>query len=271
MINSKILFRLSGSIIVIFILLALLASFGWIANDVSIPNSQYIYSPPNMQFWFGTDFLGRSVLSRAIHGAKIALFVGFLSAFLATATGTLLGALSGYFGGWIDTVTVWLYSTLESIPYILLISGLAFALGQGLTQLCLALGLTGWVKLCRLIRGEFMKHRQLEYVQAAEALGVKRSQQIFKHILPNLYHLCFIQFNLSFILAIKLEVILSYLGFGVEPGTPSWGLMISDAKLELSRGVWWSLSAASFFFFTLILSVYIFTTHLQVRSQSHLR
>jgi peptide/nickel transport system permease protein len=221
------------------------------------------YQAPSADHWFGTDFLGRDVLSRAIHGTKIAFVVGFFAASLATLIGVFLGALGGFLGGWVDEIIVWLYTTLESIPYILLISAFAFSMGQGLTNLYIALGLTGWVKLCRLTRGEFLRQRNREYVAAAQALGTSPFSQMFKHIMPNVLHLAYIQFSLSFIYAVKVEVILSYLGLGVEPGTPSWGLMINDAKSELTRGVWWNLTAATLFMFVLILSVNLFTQSLR--------
>jgi peptide/nickel transport system permease protein len=144
-----------------------------------------------------------------------------------------------------------------------LISAFAFALGQGLTNLYIALGLTGWVKLCRLIRSEFLKQKNLDYVQAAQALGVGPLSKMFRHIFPNVAHLALIQFTLSFVFAIKAEVILSFLGLGVEPGTPSWGMMISDARVELTRGVWWNLLGATTFMFFLILSVNLLTDQLR--------
>jgi peptide/nickel transport system permease protein len=121
---------------------------------------------------------------------------------------------------------------------------MAFVFGKGLWSMNLALGLTGWVGICRLIRGEFMKHKEREYVQAARSLGASNSRRIFIHILPNVSHLIIINFSFLFVGGIKTEVILSYLGLGVQ-GVPSWGTMIDEAKLELARGVWWQLGAAT--------------------------
>ncbi len=250
-------------IIVIYLLIALLAGLGLIGMNFSSTQLDLSYHAPSSQHWMGTDFLGRDVLSRALHGTKIAILVGFFAATISTAMGLILGAIAGFFGGWVDDLVVWLYTTLESIPYILLISAFAFSLGQGLSNLFIALGLTGWVKLCRLTRGEFLRHKNRDYVAAAQALGSSSRSQIFKHILPNVLHLAYIQYSLSFIFAVKVEVILSYLGLGVEPGTPSWGIMINDAKAELTRGVWWNLTAATVFMFLLILSVNIFTDALR--------
>jgi ABC-type dipeptide/oligopeptide/nickel transport system permease subunit len=250
-------------IICLYLIIATLASFGFIATDFALVNNQNAYQPPSSDYWLGTDIFGRSVLSRAIHGTKTALAVGFMATSLAALIGIFLGSLAGYFGGKIDDLIIWLYTTVDSIPYILLISAFAFALGQGITNLYLALGLTSWVKLCRLVRGEFIKHKNREYVHAATAIGASHARRIFLHILPNILHITIIQFSLGFVQAIKVEVILSYLGLGVEPGTPSWGMMIDDAKLELARGVWWNLAAATAFMFFLILSVNLFNDALR--------
>lgn len=247
----------------LYFLIVILASLNWIANDFSVTQMELSYAPPSLEHWLGTDFFGRDVFSRAIQGTKIAFLVGLFSATIATIIGAVLGSLAGYFAGWVDDLIVWLYTTLDSIPYILLISAFAFSLGQGLSNLYIALGLTGWVKLCRLIRAEFIKQKNLDYVQAAHAIGANQFSQIFKHIFPNVIHLALIQFTLSFVFAIKAEVILSFLGLGVEPGTPSWGMMISDARVELTRGVWWNLLGATGFMFFLILSVNLFTDHLR--------
>ncbi len=246
-------------VICVYLVLALLSSFGVIGVDYATTRLQLSYSAPSASHWFGTDFLGRDVFARVLHGTQVAVLVGFFAASISTTLGLMLGALAGYFGGWVDDLVTWLYATLESIPYILLISAFAFSLGQGLSNLYLALGLTGWVKMCRLTRGEFLKHKNLDYVVAAEAVGASHWTRIFKHITPNVLHIAYIQYSLTFIHAIKVEVILSYLGLGVEPGTPSWGVMINDAKSELSRGVWWNLAAATLFMFVLVLAVNIFT------------
>ena len=126
----------------------------------------------------------------------------------------------------------------------MLLVAITFILGKGILAVYLALGLTSWVSLCRLIRGEFIRHKNREYVQAASAIGGGDFRKIFKHILPNVLHIVIINFSLQFQMAIKSEVILSYLGLGVQ-GRPSWGTMINDAKLELARGNWWQLAAAT--------------------------
>lgn len=243
------------AIILLYGLTAILAGTGIVAPDYSVTRLDLSFSAPSSEFWFGTDFLGRDVFARAIHGIKIALTVGFFAASISTFIGTSLGALAGFFGGKVDAFVVWLYSVLESIPYILLISAFAFSLGQGIINVYIALGVTGWVKLCRLVRAEVLKQKQMDYVAAATAIGTNPFNKIFFHILPNVRHIVLIEFSLTFVYAIKAEVILSFLGLGVEAGDPSWGAMLSDAKSELGRGVWWNLTAVTVLMFFLILSV----------------
>jgi peptide/nickel transport system permease protein len=245
---------ISLGILFAYFILGLLAFFHLIAKDFDLVNNLQVYLPPSREHWLGTDIFGRDVLARAVHGTNTAFSVGFVSSLIALVIGVSFGAVAGYFGGWVDDIVVWFYTTLDSIPYILLLASFAFVLGPGLTNVYLALGLTSWVTLCRMVRGEVLKQRELEYVQAATALGYGPFRKIFHHILPNILHIVVVQSALNFIAAIKIEVILSYLGLGVEPGTPSWGMMIDDAQLELARGVWWNLAAATLFMFGLVLA-----------------
>jgi ABC-type dipeptide/oligopeptide/nickel transport system permease subunit len=249
-------------VIVLYVVVGLLAKFGIIYPDVQVPVGDQ-YMPFSLQHPFGTDVLGRDVLARAIHGAATALSVGFTSSGIALVIGIFLGALAGYYGKWVDNTIVWLYTTIDSIPYILLIPSLTFVLGRGLINVYIAVGFTSWVTLCRLIRGEFMKHKSRDYVYAADAIGASDMRKIFKHILPNVAHIGFVQFGLGFVSAIKIEVILSYLGIGVDPSTPSWGIMIDDAKLELARPFWGNLVAATLLMFFLILAFNLFNDALR--------
>ena len=135
----------------------------------------------------------------------------------------------------------------------MLLIAIAYVLGKGLTTIYIALGVTSWIGLARVIRGEFMKHKEREYVLAAASLGATTQSRIFKHILPNVSHFVIINLSMQFMGAIKSEVILSFLGLGVQ-GQPSWGVMIDDAKLELARGVWWQLAGASGAMFFVVLA-----------------
>jgi peptide/nickel transport system permease protein len=256
------------AVVSFFVILAYLVLAALCAAGVAFPNygladNALAYQAPSADHWFGTDLFGRDVLARAAHGTVTSLIVGSFGALLAVIIGTIFGALSGYFGGVIDELIVWFYTTIDTIPYILLVVAFSFVAGAGLSTLCLAIGLTSWVSHCRIVRSEFMKHREREYVQGAQALGAGHARRIFIHILPNTFHLVLINFSLGFVSAIKSEVILSYLGLGVKPGTPSWGMMISDAKLELSREVWWGLAAATIFMFFLVLAFTLFNNALR--------
>lgn len=248
------LFLIPAFTFVFYLFIALGAAFGFWANDFNLINYQNSYLPPSSDFLLGTDLFGRSVLQRSFHATKIALLVGFVSTIISLFIGVLLGALSGYFRGWLDEIIVWLYTTLDSIPYILLLAAFAFALGQGLQNIFWALGLTTWTTICKIIRGEFIKLKNAEFVLAARAQGSPTWKIIFCEILPNTSHLIFVQAGVVFVSVIKIEVILSYLGLGLEPGSPSWGLMINDAKQEITRGIWWNMFAATVFMFGLVLS-----------------
>ncbi len=245
-------------IVVFYLLVAVLAKIGWIATpwDKTVGKG---YEPPSfisLELWLGTDIFGRSVFYKVIHGTRIAMSVGLVSALMSTPIGIVLGALAGYFGGWVDELVVWFYTTVSSIPNIILLIAITYVLGKGLTSIYFALGVTAWIGLARVIRGEFIKHKTREYVLAAESLGASHFSKIFKHILPNVFHFVIINLSIQFMSAIKAEVILSFLGLGVQ-GQPSWGVMIDDAKMELARGVWWQLAGASIAMFFVILALNI--------------
>ncbi|MBU0714759.1 MAG: ABC transporter permease [Verrucomicrobia bacterium] len=200
----------------------------------------------------GTDNLGRDVFQRTVQGARIAFQVGIITACIAIPIGVILGCLAGYFGGKTDDFIVWLYSTFSSIPGLLFILAIAMVVGKGLLGVYLGIGLTTWVNLCRLIRGEVMKHKTRTYVQAAHVLGLGPLRIMFRHILPNVFHIVIITFSLRFPAAISTEVFMSFLGIGVQ-GEPSWGIMISNARLRLWQGVWWEMTfvTAAIFFIVL--------------------
>lgn len=254
---------ISLGIIVSYLGMSLLSALGLLFTDYAVVRNDLAYAAPSWSHLLGTDVFGRDVLARAAHGTTTALIVGFFGSGLAVLIGTSLGAISGYFGGKADDLLVWFSTTIDTIPYILLIAAFALMIGAGMNTLCLAIGITGWVGLFRTVRAEFLKHRNREYVQTAYAMGASHFRCIFTHILPNVTHLILINFSLGFVSAIKSEVILSYLGLGVEPGRPSWGMMIDDAKLELARGVWWGLFAATIFMFFLVLAFNLFNDALR--------
>ena len=224
------------------------------------------YEPPSARNIFGTDIFGQSVFRKTLYGAKISITVALCASFISIAIGVPLGAIAGYFRGVVDEIIVWVYSTLSSIPYILLILAFAVVLRDktvfgykltGITAVYLAIGLTSWVGICRLIRGEVIKHKEREYVLAARSYGSSERRIIFKHLIPNVFHLVIIDFSLRFVAFIHAEVILTFLGLG-EANRPSWGAMINDARIELSRGVWWQMAAATVAIFFISLALNIF-------------
>src|SRR5262249_44995026 len=193
--------------------------------------------------WLGTDILGRDVLLQALRGARVALLVGGLTSLIAIPLALLFGVAAGYRGGWLDDVVFFVMSTLASMPGLLLLIALIMALGRGPVQVCIALGVTGWVGFARLSRGETLKLRELDYVQAARALGVSELRIVIRHVVPNLMHLVVITFVLMFSGLVLTEAVLSWLGLGIDG---SWGQMIDRARDELSRDpiIWWNLAAA---------------------------
>ena len=224
------------------------------------------YESPNSQNILGTDIFGYSILRKVLYGTKISLQVAFFASILSILIGVPMGAAAGYFGGFIDDVIVWIYSTLSSIPYILLILAFALVLKDkapfgvelaGATTVYLAIGLTSWVGICRLIRGEILKRKESEYVLAARAIGCSGSRIIFKHLLPNTFHIVIITFSLRFMSFIHAEVILSFLGLG-EKNKPSWGAMIDSARLDLPKGYWWEMTAATLAILIISLALNIF-------------
>lgn len=239
-------------IVLLYFLVAILSSMGLIAThwsqEVGASNLA-----PSWENLFGTDIFGRSVLQKVIRGTQVAMSVGVAASIIAIPIGVLLGAMAGYFGGWVDDFVTWLYTTFSSVPNIMLLISITLILGKGIFAVYVALGATSWVTLCRLIRGEVMKHKEREYVQAAGAIGGGHFRKLFRHILPNVSHIIIINTSMQFQIAIKSEVILSYLGLGVQ-GEPSWGTMIDDAKLELVRGVWWQLAGATVAMFFILLA-----------------
>jgi peptide/nickel transport system permease protein len=204
----------------------------------------------------GTDILGRDVLHMTLKGARVALLIGGLTSLIVIPIALAFGMSAGYFGGWWDDLVFFVMSILASIPGLLLLIAFIMVMGQGTLQVCVALGVTGWVGFCRLARGETLKLRELDYVHAARALGASNPRILLTHVLPNLMHLVVITFVLLFSGLVLSEAILSWLGIGIAG---SWGQMIDQARDELARepAIVWNLAAASTAFFGLILTVNI--------------
>jgi len=227
---------------------------------------------------FGTDKVGQDVFYQAIKSIRTGILIGALTTLVMLPVAVTLGAMAGFFRGWVDDVIQYIYTTLNSIPHVLLIAASVLLLQvymsnnadsfDSLTEradlrllfLCLILGITSWTGLCRLLRAETFKLREMEYIQAATAFGVTKTNILTKHIMPNFMHIVLITVVLDFSGLVLAEAVLSYINIGVDPATNSWGNMINQARLEMARdpAVWWSLTAAFVFMFTLVLFANLF-------------
>ena len=256
--------RLAGAALVVFAAYAAAAAASWGATHwahvrgketaAEQADLERRHRPPSRTHWMGTDYRGRDVFWRAVFATKTAFRVGILAGLISIAVGVVLGALGGYLGGPADTVVVWLYSTFAAMPTLLFILTFALLLGRGTTAVYLGIGLTSWVGLCRVIRAEFIRLRDVPFVEAARAQEIPPLRIMFRHILPNAMHLVIVFFTIRFDMAVMTEVIVSFLGLGVQL-EPSWGVMIAEAKERLWQGVWWELAAATMAMFGLVLAI----------------
>ena len=179
-------------------------------------------------FWLGTDRYGRSVLSRLILGIRVSMMAGLLAVIVSLLLGVTLGALGGYFGGWVDNVTMYLVNVTWAVPTLLMVFAIVLALGRGSEAIFLAIGLTMWVDVARIVRGQVKESKEILYVTAAKAIGQKELAIIFRHILPNITGPVLVVTAANFATAILIEAGLSYLGFGINPPTPSLGNMLNE-------------------------------------------
>jgi len=213
---------------------------------------------------FGADKWGHDIVKKTIKGGQTSIVVGLVAALLAVTLGTLFGAVSGFYGGWVDDLFNWFYSVFTAIPAILMILAVAAVLQQkGVATIVLILGLTGWTGPFRLMRAEYIKHGAREYVMAADAIGASNLRRMFGHILPNVAHVALVQMSILTVGFIKAEVILSFLGFGVPVGTVSWGSMLNEAQNELILGKWWQMAAAAGAMATLVTAFSLFADALR--------
>ncbi len=190
--------------------------------------------PPSADHWFGTDTIGRDVFSRVIYGARFSLKIGILATLMSLTIGLLLGSVAGFFGGILDTVIMRITDVFLAIPYVVLAVAIAAVLGKGQNTVILVLGFTGWLGICRIVRSSFLGLNQLEYVEAARALGYSRRRIIFRHMLPNALQPIIVYGTIAVGSVILAEAALSYLGVGPQDPTPAWGLMVKDGKSLLS-------------------------------------
>jgi peptide/nickel transport system permease protein len=250
----------------------------WLVLSVVIALTYSLWLLSNDYHVFGTDKVGEDVFYQALKSIRTGLVIGCLTTLVMLPLAIVFGIMAGFFKGWIDDLIQFIYTTLNSIPSVLLIAASILMVQVYMTNhaedfnnllvradmrllfLCLILGVTSWTGLCRMLRAETLKLREMEYVQAAQALGVKPAMILYRHILPNVMHIVLISVVLDFSSLVLAEAVLSYINIGVDPTTHSWGNMINGARLEMAREpvVWWSLAAAFVFMFSLVLAANLF-------------
>ena len=249
-------------IVAIYALVALAVSFGWIAQNWSVLGEEG-FGGVSAEHWFGTNINGQDIFARAIQGTQTAFEVGLLVAVTATAIGGVLGAIAGYFHRTIiDEIITWLYGCVDAIPFYLFVAAVGFALKGQPYAMHVAMIATFWSATCRIVRGEVIKIRRLEYIQAARAVGVRPLTIIRRHVMPNTFHILLVQATIAFVGAIKSEVILTFLGLGVKDGV-SWGTMLSESTNDVLRGHFGNFLAASGFLFVLVIAFNMFADALQ--------
>lgn len=221
--------------------------------------------PLNGFHLLGTDLLGKDVFVQVLKGCRTALIIGGVTSLIYIPVGTILGILAGYYRRWVDDLIQFIFSTLASIPGILLLIAVLMIMHKGLDSMAIALSITAWIGLCRLVRGETLRQATRPYVEAARALGQSNWRIITRHIMPNVMHLIIINAVLGFSGLVMTESILSYLGVGAPVGTASWGAMIDTARMEFSRDpvVWWTVTGASGALFLLVLTLNLLSDSLR--------
>ncbi|MBO1436900.1 ABC transporter permease [Meiothermus sp. CFH 77666] len=229
--------RLAIAGVVILLLLVLGATFAPILVPYSPTATDFsaLQQGPSAKHWFGTDQLGRDILSRVFYGARVSLAAGLVSVLIALVLGGLIGLVAGFYGGWIDDVLMRLTDAMLAFPFLVLAIALAAVLGPSLQNTMLAIGVVTTPVFARLIRGQVLSERPRDYVQAAVALGGGDGRIIVRHMLPNILGPLIVQVSLSTATAVLAEATLSFLGLGVQPPTPSWGSMLNDARGYLSQ------------------------------------
>ena len=241
------------AVVLAYFLVAVGAWLGWWATawpDLSGTK----WEPVSATHWFGTNIIGQDIFARAIYSTATAFEVGLIVAVAATVLGAVFGGFAGFFAGtWLDALIVWLMGVLDAIPFYLFVAAVAYALADNPWAMHIAMVSTFWVGTGRLIRGEVIKLRGMEYVEAAHSIGVPEVTIIFRHILPNTSHILLVQASVMFVSAIKAEVILSFLGLGIKDGM-SWGLMIDESTKEVLAGFYNNFLAASLLMFGLVMA-----------------
>ncbi len=234
----------AGVVVVLLMIVAAVAAPALARLDPVRIDLLHRLEPPTMLHWLGTDAQGRDVWARLIYGARVSLAVGVISQAIAVTLGVALGLIAGYYGRWVDEVIMRLADVTLAFPTLLLLIAIVAAVQPSLTVVFATVGVVGWAGMARLVRGQALVVRELEYVQAARALGARDGSIVVRHVLPNVAAPVIIAATLGVAGAIMAEAALSFLGLGVQPPTPSWGAMIADARdlAQLRHAPWTSLA-----------------------------
>ncbi len=242
----------SGAVILAVLAVIALAA-PWIAPHdplrINVPDALL---PPCAAHLLGTDQLGRDVFSRLVYGARISLLIGFIAVAIAVGVGTVVGAVAGFYGGWLDAVLMRLVDTLLSIPTIFLLLAVIALIGPSIQLVMVVIGLTSWMGVARLVRAEILSLKEREFVLAARVLGASPLRLITKHLLPNAMAPVLVSATLGVGGAILTESVLSYLGLGVQPPTPSWGNILNEGRVALGVAWWLTLAPGLCIFVTVL-------------------
>jgi peptide/nickel transport system permease protein len=231
---------LGGFVVVVLFIASLLAPL-LSPYDPSAINAFSVLAPPSLQHWFGTDELGRDVLSRVLYGSRVSLKVGFVAVGIAVSIGTVVGLVSGYFSGLVDTLLMRAVDIMLCFPAFFLILAIITFLEPSIWYIMMVIGLTGWMGVARLVRAETLSIREMDYVLAARCIGCSNARIMFRHILPNAISPVLVSATLGIAGAILTESALSFLGIGVQPPTPSWGNILTSGKDYIEFAWWLSL------------------------------
>ncbi len=238
---------MAGLVFLIFLLF--MAIFGPVISPHSVESSKLTDQnlPPSSSHWFGTDELGRDVFTRTWYGARVSLFVAVIAALLDFMIGVIYGGIAGYKGGRADNLMMRIIEVLYGLPYLLVVILLAVVMGPGLTTIIVALSVTGWIGMARIVRGQVMQIKNYEFILASKTFGTKTSRIIRKNLLPNTMGPIIVQLTLTVPSAIFAEAFLSFLGLGIQAPFASWGVMANDGLSTILSGHWWRLFFPAFF------------------------
>jgi len=250
------------AVVALFALLAVCVWTGLLGQGWSEVSGER-FEAASASHWFGTNLLGQDIFSRTLFGTATAFEVGLLVTFFSTLLGTVLGGLAGWYShSWLDELILWLKGVLDSIPFYLFAAAVAYALQGSPWAMHLAMIVTFWTTTARIIRGEVMRIKEREFVQAARAIGLPGIRTVFRHVLPNTFHILLVQGTIVFVAAINTEVILSFLGLGIHDGV-SWGLMLAESSQEVLAGHFGNFIAAGTSLFLLLMGFNLLADALQ--------